>query len=159
MLKKIIILILLFSLNTIYSYSYLNKESKIKIDNVSKVLFSKIENKYNLPQQKILLLKLNKKINKLKIDNSKNSNNTEILTYLQTSVVEKVKEVTLKIENPVVTKSTIVNKPTTVVNNTIITDKKTTVLKPSVTTEKPAVVDSSCNYNIHKDISASVFWV
>lgn len=152
MLKKILVLILILSFNNYSAFSYLNKTSKDKIDTISDTLFTKIEKNYNKNEQRIILIKLDKKINKLKIEN-KNKNKTqniEILTYFQSNVQQKIRETVAivdKNENIDTTKEQENTKINIIQNNT--TQNNTTTNNTN-----------QCNsYTTHSNIMASVFWV
>ncbi|MDD2871629.1 MAG: hypothetical protein PHS49_06610 [Candidatus Gracilibacteria bacterium] len=151
MLKKILVIILILSFNNYFAFSYLDKNSKNKIDTISDTLFTKIEKNYNISQQKIILIKLDKKINKLKIEN-KNKNktqNNEILTYFQNNVKQKIRETVAPVD-----------KSETIDTTMEIQNTKLNITQNSNITTNNGIENNQCNlYYTHSNISASVFWV
>lgn len=151
MLKKILVIILILSFNNYFAFSYLDKNSKNKIDTISDTLFTKIEKNYNISQQKIILIKLDKKINKLKIEN-KNKNktqNNEILTYFQNNVKQKIRETVAPVD-----------KSETIDTTMEIQNTKLNITQNSNITTNNWIENNQCNlYYTHSNISASVFWV
>jgi len=91
MLVKILVPLLILSMNAYVTYWYLDTSNKKKVQEVSKQIFSKIENKYSAGKQKIILLKLNRKVNLLKKQNTNKNFNNEILSYFQENIIDKVK--------------------------------------------------------------------
>lgn len=170
MIKNIIIFVTMISLWTLFAFADFKEAYKIKLDNATKNLVTEIQKKYSNENQKNILIKLNKRLFVLKLKNKNNPEKYESLSYLQKNIMNELYKVSNNSKKTtIIPKNTkVIDKPVISTNPKVIIEKTPVVTKPItevktpvVTTPTTPIVDNNTcpSYYVHKDISASTFWV